>query len=232
MFIPNIFVLGVSLLITNVSSFSISQPSRSVTTLSRKMAEQPPTSEINTKGATFPVPTEDLSIERVRQAIGASCTLTNERCEDGYLLRYGSKDDMPTLLSLLTSDDNIQDPESLARDFDLFQSVVVEQNGKVVGFAMTYWAYSTWEGRYLYANKIVAPNDTVETSLMYTLADVAVRLGGQRLVWQVPYNFLFTPMFAVLNVCLADSSFLSRSIMRTKRRSTTRILEPKRWMVG
>jgi hypothetical protein len=207
MFIPNILLLGVAfLLIANVASFSVPQPSRSsITTLSRNMAEQPPTLAIDTKGVTFPVPTEDLSLERVREAIGTSCTFTNERFKDGYLLRYGSKDDMPTLLSLLTSDDNIQDPDSLACDFDLFHSVVVEQNGKVVGFAMTYWAYSTWEGRYLYANKIVAPNDAVETSLMYTLADVAVRLGGQRLVWQVRYKCAdFCARFFLYVLCISD----------------------------
>jgi hypothetical protein len=136
-----------------------------------------------TKGVTFPVPSEDLSIERVREVITDSCAITNGRLTNSCRLRYGNSDDMPKLLSLLAS--KSRDADTLIKDGDLFHSVVVEGSSKLVGFAVVYWAYSTWEGRHLYVNTIVAPSDTVETSLIYTLADVAVRLEGQRLVWQV-----------------------------------------------
>lgn len=186
MTIPITLVIAL-LLVAKASSFSSIRPSpRVVTTISRNMSSDqqaaPPLG--STKGVTFSVPTEDLSLERVRQSIDTCCALTNERLADGYGLRYGKKDDMSTILSLLDSK-NSQEEDTLIRDADLFHSIVIEQNDKILGFAITYWAYSTWEGRYLYVNKIVTPNDALETSLMYTLADVAVRLGGQRLVWQV-----------------------------------------------
>ena len=165
-------------------------------------SDQPPTSvddnALSTKGATFPVPTEDLSIDRVRKTIHACCSLTNDRAAStGYFFRNGNQDDMPVIKLLLGSDEDVEadSVSRLMRDSDLFHSVIIEEktSGKIVGFAICYWAYSTWEGRYLYVNKIiVSPNGDdvllptiLETSLVYTLADAAVRLGGQRLVWQV-----------------------------------------------
>jgi hypothetical protein len=59
------------------------------------------------------------------------------------------------------------------------------KNVNQVWICRFFWAYSTWDGRVLYVNKIIAPTQELETSLLYTLADVAVQLEGQRLVWQV-----------------------------------------------
>ncbi|KAI2513727.1 diamine N-acetyltransferase [Fragilaria crotonensis] len=140
-----------------------------------------------------PVPVEELHPDKVREAIKIACGVTNERVngESGgsecqsINFRLGIPNDVSAVVSLLKKDPGQNDRESvLLQDFDRLCWIMVEESTNVVGFAAFYWAYSTWDGRYVYANKIVAKNQVVETSLLHTLADIALQLEGQRLVLQ------------------------------------------------
>ena len=136
----------------------------------------------------FPIPSKHLSVDAIRHAISEACDKTNERLGNDALARVVTVNGTSSILSILglmdKSEGEQQQPNDLP-NFDLVQGIILEQSGRVVGFATVYWAYSTWDGRYLYINKIVAPDQKLETSMLYTLAEVALCLEGQRLVWQV-----------------------------------------------
>lgn len=129
-----------------------------------------------------PTPSKDLSISNVRSAIDEACIKSSERTSGDYVLRGGKVEDLPVLLSA-TDTQGIQ--SDLSHDSHLFHTIILEKKNDIVGFCIFYWAYSTWDGRFLYVNRISAPNDELEKSITYTLAEVAVRLDAQRLVWQV-----------------------------------------------
>jgi GNAT superfamily N-acetyltransferase len=72
----------------------------------------------------------------------------------------------------------------------LFHVLVAERDERVVGFALYFFAYSTWQGRpVLYLEDLfVEPahrKHGVGLSLMRALADVAVQRGCTRFCWQV-----------------------------------------------
>ena len=142
-----------------------------------------------------PVPTEELSRDKVHKAIEDACQVTNGRIQKGeggdsygpcMIFRVGTASDMSAVVALLGNDSDPSNREMiLLQDLDLVHWIMVEESTSVVGFAAFYWAYSTWDGRYLYANKMVAKMHGVETPLLHTLADIAVQMEGQRLVFQV-----------------------------------------------
>ena len=67
--------------------------------------------------------------------------------------------------------------------------IVVEEGKACVGFATFYLAYSTWDARVLYLDKLFLAKDnsnaSLEWSLHFTLADIALRLECARYTWQV-----------------------------------------------
>jgi hypothetical protein len=165
--------------------------------MSHQSPSEPNLSLARDAGSTsilFPIPNKHLSVADIRYAIADACAKTNERLGNEDLLRVTTVNDISSILSILGVVDKSEiqieqerekQQTNVMANFDLFQGIVLEQIGRVVGFATVYWAYSTWDGRYLYVNKIVAPDERLETSMLYTLAEVALRLEGQRLVWQV-----------------------------------------------
>ena len=153
-----------------------------------------------------PVPAVDVSVERVHEAIDNACDQTNSRLladdsshknsnnNKSVIFRRGTLDDISGLITILK--DAQINRDQLVRDFDLVHWIILEKCNQVLGLAAFYWAYSTWDGRVLYVNKVTAPNTELETSLLYTLADIAVQLEGQRLVWQVRprvYTYMHSP---------------------------------------
>lgn len=132
----------------------------------------------------FPLPEHELSVDRIHKAIQDACDDTHDDLNDGYTLRVGSRNDVASFVALLDTKNTLE--QSLVRDFELFHSIVLEQDETtVVGFAIVYLAYSTWDGRYLYLDHIVAPNnDNLEASMMHCLSNAVVRLEGQRLAWR------------------------------------------------
>ena len=147
-----------------------------------------------------PVPAEALSLDLVRNAIVAACheanqtSMSNDTNHDSGInyspitFRLGAPSDMPAVAALLKKNaDQRQSHEDncLPRDFDLVHWIIIEESNNVVGFATVYWGYSTWDGRCLHANRMCARDEETEADLLRILANVAVRLEGQRLVWQV-----------------------------------------------
>ena len=58
---------------------------------------------------------------------------------------------------------------------------------EVCGFLSFYVAYSTWNGKILYLDRLACPaaNDSTKQLLLRTLAKVAVNLNYARLTWRV-----------------------------------------------
>ncbi|KAI2513726.1 diamine N-acetyltransferase [Fragilaria crotonensis] len=140
-----------------------------------------------------PVPAQAMSVDLMHKAIVASCHETNlsngsvTTNDSPTIFRLGAASDMPTVAALLQNDacqTESSDVHRLIRDFDQVYWIVVEERNNVIGFAAVYWGYSTWDGRCLHANRIFARDEVIEIDLLRTLADIAVRLEGQRLVWQ------------------------------------------------
>lgn len=141
-----------------------------------------------------PVPAQAMSVDLMHKAIVASCHETNlsngsdTMRESPSIFRLGAASDMPTVAALLRNDacqTQSNGEHRLIRDFDQIYWIVVDERNNVIGFAAVYWGYSTWDGRCLHANRIFARDEVIEIDLLRTLADIAVRLEGQRLVWQV-----------------------------------------------
>ena len=148
-----------------------------------------------------PVPAQALTLDLVHIAIVAACHETSQTFISNNSIdhdsdssnrprtfRLGARNDLSAVVALLKNDAD-QSPNDrekfLTRDFDLVHWIVIEECNNVVGFAAVYIGYSTWDGRCLHANKICARNEETESTLLRTLADIAVRLECQRLVWQV-----------------------------------------------
>lgn len=81
--------------------------------------------------------------------------------------------------------------EEYERDFaaGIYQTIVAEAEGKVVGMALYYMAYSTWKGKMLYLEDFVVFEDYRRYGIGQMLFDAfleAARQEGCRLVkWQV-----------------------------------------------
>lgn len=71
----------------------------------------------------------------------------------------------------------------------LFTAFVAEVNGEVVGFALTFWKYSTWKGRILYLEDFYVKADFRKYGLGAKLFTEVVKLAHEnnceRLDWAV-----------------------------------------------
>lgn len=71
----------------------------------------------------------------------------------------------------------------------LFETVILEHNGKCVGFALYFFRYSTWKGRSLYLEDLYvrpeARGNKLGLKVMHYLADIARRTSCGRFEWQV-----------------------------------------------
>lgn len=77
---------------------------------------------------------------------------------------------------------------------DLFEdricdAIVVEENGKVVGFALFYTSYSTWKGRCLYLEDFYVREENrrngIGSKLFNRVVEIAKERGVKRMDWQV-----------------------------------------------
>ncbi len=115
------------------------------------------------------------------------------------LIRKAEKHDIPTVHALVRELAAYEhaEPEFIAsiaeyeRDFDekVFRALVAEAEGKVVGMALYYMAYSTWKGRMLFLEDFVVKEAYRRYGVGQQLFDAFLaeaRLEGCRLVkWQV-----------------------------------------------
>lgn len=77
---------------------------------------------------------------------------------------------------------------------DLFEdricdAIVVEENSKVVGFALFYTSYSTWKGRCLYLEDFYVREENrrngIGSKLFNRVVEIAKERGVKRMDWQV-----------------------------------------------
>jgi hypothetical protein len=143
------------------------------------------------------VPSLELSKEVVQNAIQEACDLANSRWSYGDKMverdfvkfRLGNLDNVSNLKSsMVTSLDlkkNVSD--NIVRDIGFQVHLIIAESfaGNVIGSVALYWTYSSWDGLYIYAKNLKADSDSIEASLIYTLAEIALRCEGRRIVWQV-----------------------------------------------
>lgn len=71
----------------------------------------------------------------------------------------------------------------------VFQALVAERDGEIVGMALYYMAFSTWKGKMLYLEDFVVRSDTRRSNIGQTLFDAllaeAEALGCKLVKWQV-----------------------------------------------
>ena len=134
----------------------------------------------------FPVPEKVLSQQVIEETIQDACRTTLLRWETrkNVTLRSFDTNDLPRLLRLLNVIHVSQ--EQMSRDFSsVYYGILSEdEEGNILATAIFYLAYSTWDSRCVYINHIYAIDTFIETIVMYTLADIAIKLDCRRLVWQ------------------------------------------------
>ena len=115
------------------------------------------------------------------------------------LVRKAGVDDLPAMHALMfelavyeKSPESVEaDVAEYRRDFaaGLFEGLVAEKGGKVVGMALFYMAYSSWKGKMLYLDDLVVTESERRHGIGQHLFDAfldTARARGCRLVkWQV-----------------------------------------------
>lgn len=116
-------------------------------------------------------------------------------------------------------------PEDLMKDafgeHPLFQFIVAEFDGKIIGTAIYYFRYSTWKGKCIFLEDLVVAEKHRRRGVGKLLLDEMVSIskdeGARRLMWQVldwnetaikfykKYDAIIEPEW--LNCKLVDSQF-------------------------
>jgi hypothetical protein len=153
------------------------------------------------------------TMSEVDTVIEDACQTTMEKAfqANGLALRRANADDIPRMQKLMSGDKALQprhhscpnktqphdvawNQNSCRLDVPNFFALLVEESKtseKLVGFLTFYLAYSTWDARVLYLDKLFLDTDddndrdAIEWSMHFTLADIAVRLNCARYTWQV-----------------------------------------------
>ena len=113
--------------------------------------------------------------------------------------RLATKADMPAILDLVKELALYErSPESVTvtlgdyeRDFaeGIFESIVAEEQGEIIGMALYYMAYSTWRGRMLYLEDFVVTESKRKSGIGKLLFDKVVAIAKEKkavlLKWQV-----------------------------------------------
>jgi len=118
-----------------------------------------------------------------------------------WIVRKGERKDVPAVMALvhelaayekaldqveLTAEQLEQDGFDEHPAFGLF---VAETNGEIVGMALYYWKYSTWQGRCIYLEDLVVQeawrNLGVGAGLFEAVAQLSKTEKVKRMEWQV-----------------------------------------------
>ena len=74
-------------------------------------------------------------------------------------------------------------------DNPLYHAFVAEIDGNVIGFAITYYRYSTWKGRCLYLEDLIVTEEHRKNGFGQKLFDCCIDFGKKnkckRMIWQV-----------------------------------------------
>ena len=116
-------------------------------------------------------------------------------------IRTGTKEDLPQVLELIHElaeyerapqevDNSVERMEQDGFGPDkVFDFIVAEENGKILGIALYYWSYSTWKGKSIYLEDLVVTLEHrrrgIGRLLFKELIAIAKAKDARRLSWQV-----------------------------------------------
>ncbi|OYU81449.1 MAG: GNAT family N-acetyltransferase [Flavobacterium sp. BFFFF1] len=118
------------------------------------------------------------------------------------MIRKGLREDMPSVLELIKElavfekepDAVVVTVADLERDGfgenPLFQTLVAEENGKIVGMALYYYRYSTWKGRTIHLEDLIVTESMRGSGLGFKLYAEIIAQGKRDGVRRIEWNVL------------------------------------------
>ncbi|GAA4442650.1 GNAT family N-acetyltransferase [Ravibacter arvi] len=114
-------------------------------------------------------------------------------------IRKGTKEDVPSAFQLVkelaifekAADILVNTPEKMSRDLDnnLFNFIVAEKDGHIIGISLYYFRYSTWKGKRLYMEDIIVTESHRGNGIGKLLFDGTVAIAKEMactgMMWQV-----------------------------------------------
>lgn len=121
--------------------------------------------------------------------------------ETSIQIRTGTKEDLPQVMALIQElAEYERAPEEVDNSLErmeedgfgpekVFDFIVAEEKGRVLGMALYYWSYSTWKGKCIYLEDLVITQAHRRRGIGRLLFDELIRVARQkdarRLSWQV-----------------------------------------------
>ena len=117
-------------------------------------------------------------------------------------IRKGTIQDMPAVLALIRElaiferepDAVVVTAADLVRDGfgaqALFETLVAEVEGKIVGMALFYFRYSTWKGKTIHLEDLIVSESMRGTGVGYGLYSEIIRRGKLENVRRIEWNVL------------------------------------------
>lgn len=114
-------------------------------------------------------------------------------------IRRGTKEDIPSAFGLVKElaiyeralEIMVNTPERMARDMEnkLFDFIVADLDGRIVGISLYYFRYSTWKGKRLYMEDIIVTESHRGNGIGKLLFDGTVAIAKEMqctgMMWQV-----------------------------------------------
>ena len=115
------------------------------------------------------------------------------------IIRRGTKEDIPSAFNLVKElavyeralEILVNTPERMARDMEnkLFDFIVADLDGQIVGMSLYYFRYSTWKGKRLYMEDIIVTESYRGNGIGKLLFDGTVAIAKEMecsgMMWQV-----------------------------------------------
>lgn len=92
--------------------------------------------------------------------------------------------------NFISSSDSVTNTSAqLETDKDQYECLMVEENDKVIGYAIYYFAYSSWSGKVLYLEDLYLQplnrNRGIGKALFASLIEIAKSTSCKKMKWQV-----------------------------------------------